>query len=118
MSNSPSNKENPEEQKEEINIFKIDMVNLEQISESRIEDKIEENISNIQINRENFVCTKCQRRFWKKQSFENHNQAHEEGKIYICENCGKSYPKMARLKIHQRVHVNLLEWEKALLLYI
>lgn len=62
--------------------------------------KIAQRQLQLQTENETFICNVCHRVLANKHSYENHMQRHN-GCRYVCEHCGKGFPVLAELKIHQ-----------------
>ena len=60
-------------------------------------------------DRDTFKCKEtkaCKRIFMTREGLNNHiKQCHNSQKQYVCPECGKSFPRMQRLAVHQESHV-------------
>lgn len=52
-----------------------------------------------------FKCDRCELKFWKEESLNQHKRIHSDQKIYECEICKSKYYRVEDLEHHKLVHL-------------
>jgi KRAB domain-containing zinc finger protein len=52
-----------------------------------------------------FLCPLCLRFFATNKNLKEHAYLHEEGKLFACEQCGKTFRQGSQLALHLRKHL-------------
>ena len=53
-----------------------------------------------------FGCSKCDKKFKRLDTLENHERIHTEEKPFCCSKCDKKFTQAGTSKIHERIHID------------
>ncbi|XP_034826315.1 zinc finger protein Paris-like [Maniola hyperantus] len=73
---------------------------IKRLNRKLLKEQYKQEMGQRRIQKRNFVCNVCNRVLANKNTYDHHMQRHQ-GCRYICEHCGKGFPILNELQMHQ-----------------